>query len=69
MPDDNTAMHDACEPPWSLRSLAPLLLATGSLVLLGYLLGCSSYRKDLVETSRAVKQPPVPVEIRVREVL
>lgn len=71
MPDesDNNTHDDACESPWSLRSLTPVLLAAGSSVLLGYLLGRSSYRRDLAEAIRTVEQSPVPVEVRIREVL
>jgi hypothetical protein len=69
MPDDNRTHDDACESPWSWRSLVPLFLATGSSVLLGYLLGRGSYRKDLVEAIRAVDQSPAPIELRLREVL
>jgi hypothetical protein len=70
MPDDTDNQYDdGCESPWSLRSLAPLLLATGSSVLLGYILGRSSYRRDLVQAVRTVEQSSVPVEVRIREVL
>jgi hypothetical protein len=68
MPDDNDTHDDACESPWSWRSLVPPFLATGSSALLGYILGRSSYRKALVEAIRAVGQSHVPIEVRLREV-
>jgi hypothetical protein len=66
----NDHNHDDCpdESPWSFRSLAPLLLATGSSVLLGYILGRGSYRKDLTEAIRTVESSPVPITVRIREV-
>jgi hypothetical protein len=71
MPDDSTTNDDdnrRHDSPWSLRSLAPVLLATGSSVLLGYILGRGSYRKDLVEAIHTVENSPAPITVRIREV-
>jgi hypothetical protein len=56
------------ESPWSLRSLAPVLLATGSSMLLGYLLGRGSYSRDLDEAIRKIESSPVPISVRIRDV-
>jgi hypothetical protein len=56
------------ESPWSLRSLAPTLLVTGSSVLLGYLLGRGSYSRDLDKAIRTVESSPVPITVRIRDV-
>ena len=48
-------------------SVWPLLLATGSgAVLLGYLVGRVSYRRDLASALRRIKDSPEPVEITIR---
>lgn len=51
-----------------MQSLAPLVLFAGSSVLLGYVLGRGSYRKDLEEAIRTGESSPVPVIVRLREV-
>jgi hypothetical protein len=70
MADDTNNNDDDCrdESPWSLRALAPTLLVTGSSVLLGYILGRGSYRKDLSDAIRTVESSPVPITVRIRDV-
>jgi hypothetical protein len=46
-------------------SVWPLLLATGS-VLLGYLVGRVSYRRDLAAALRRIEESAEPVEITIR---
>ena len=49
------------------KSWWPLLLATGSSVLIGYLLGRGSYRKDVVKAFHTIERCPLPIEVRIRE--
>lgn len=53
-----------CEPSGYL--LPVVAAAAGSLVL-GYLFGRETFRKDLVRAVRTVEQSPEPLEIRIRD--
>lgn len=54
---------DDCDEP---ESVVPLLLATGSAVVLGYLLGRVSYSRDLDSAIRRAQESPDPVTLYLR---
>lgn len=56
--DDDEHACDGPAPVW------PLLLATGS-VLLGYLVGRVSYRRDLAAALRRIEESSEPVELTI----
>jgi hypothetical protein len=51
-----------CEPR---ESLMPVVLATASSLVLGYLFGRDTYRRDLVRAVRATEQTAEPFAIRL----
>ena len=57
--------YEPCEP---CESLLPVVLATAGSLVLGYVFGRDSYRKDLVRAIRTAEQSPDPVTIRIRDV-
>lgn len=57
--DDNTTADDS-------ESLAPILLAAGSALVLGYFAGRVSYQRDVQEALRRIEESPGPVEITLR---
>jgi len=48
--------------------LLPVVLAAASSLVLGYVFGRDSYRKDLAQAIRTAEQSPDPVTIRIRDV-
>jgi hypothetical protein len=49
------------------RAWWPLLVATGSSVLIGYLVGRGRYRRDVVKAFHTIERCPLPIEVRIRE--
>jgi hypothetical protein len=57
--DDDTACDDS-------ESVLPVVLATGSAVLLGYIVGRITYRSDVRAALRRIEQSPEPITISIR---
>jgi len=63
-----TPIHDiyedtACDDS---ESVLPVVLATGSAMLVGYLVGRVSYRNDLRAALRRIEESPEPITISIR---
>ena len=63
-----TPIHDiyedtACDDS---ESVLPVVLATGSAMLVGYLVGRVSYRNDLRAALRRIEDSPEPITISIR---
>jgi hypothetical protein len=54
---------DACDDS---EYVAPFLLATGSALFLGYLLGRMTYSRDLRAAVLRVQESPEPIEVSIR---
>jgi hypothetical protein len=52
--------NDDSESAW------PVLIATGSALLLGYFLGRASYSRDVQEAFRRIEESPEPIEVSIR---
>jgi hypothetical protein len=48
------------------ESVLPVVLATGSAVLLGYIVGRITYRRDLRAALRRIEESPEPITISMR---
>jgi hypothetical protein len=48
------------------ESVLPVLLATGSAILLGYLVGRVSYANDLRAALRRIEESPEPTTVLIR---
>ena len=57
--DDETPCDDSA-------SVWPVLLATGSAVLLGYVVGRVSVASDVRKVVRRIEQSPEPIELSIR---
>jgi hypothetical protein len=44
----------------------PMLIATGSALLLGYFLGRASYSRDVREAFRWIEESPEPIDASIR---
>ena len=62
-PINDTYEDTACDDS---ESVLPVVLATGSAMLLGYLVGRVSYRNDLRAALRRIEESPEPVTISIR---
>jgi hypothetical protein len=62
-PIQDTYEDTACDES---ESVVPVLLATGSAMLLGYLVGRVSYRNELQAALRRIEESPEPITISIR---
>ncbi len=63
-----TPIHDlyedtSCDEP---ASVLPVVLATSSAVLLGYIVGRITYRRDLRAALLRIEESPEPITISIR---
>jgi len=65
MPTPINDIHEdtACDES---ESVLPVVLATGSAVLLGYIAGRITYRRDLRAALRRIEDSPEPITISIR---
>lgn len=56
-------VHDDDAPCDHSPSLWPMLLATGSALALGYLMGRVTYSRDVQAAFRRIEESPEPIEI------